>query len=99
MDAGTVRRDRFGVRHGELCGPVSGDRQEEVPRLRRVLRCKALEQRPGTEIITRTLLNYDAAQINEGKHYEMLDCYLGIAEAVPGHREQDLPARRPERLE
>ena len=60
---------------------------------------QGLEQRPGTEIITRTLLNYDAAQINEGKHYEMLDCYLGIAEAVPGHREQDLSARRPERLE
>ena len=40
---------------------------------------QGLEARPGTEIITRTLLNYDAAQISEGKHYEMLDCYLGIA--------------------
>jgi uncharacterized protein len=38
-----------------------------------------LDSRPGTEIVKRTLQNYDAAQINEGKMYEMLRCYTGIA--------------------
>lgn len=38
-----------------------------------------IEQRPGTEIISRTLKNYDAAQIGQGKNYEMLRNYVGIA--------------------
>ena len=38
-----------------------------------------LEARPGTELISRTLLNYDVSQINEGKMYEILHCYVGVA--------------------
>jgi uncharacterized protein len=38
-----------------------------------------LEKRPGSEIITRTLNHYDPSQMNGGKMYEMLLCYVGIA--------------------
>lgn len=38
-----------------------------------------IEKRPGTELISRTLAKYDAAQIGEGKMYELIRCYVGIA--------------------
>ncbi len=38
-----------------------------------------LEKRPGVEIITRNHLKYDQAQVGEGKMYELLHCYAGIA--------------------
>ena len=37
-----------------------------------------LENRPGTELVSRLLAHYDVAQIGEGKMYEMIRCVVGL---------------------
>ncbi|NLF40880.1 hypothetical protein GX586_15660, partial [bacterium] len=53
---------------------------------------RELDRRPGVEIVRRTTLGYDAAQIGEGKMYEMIRCLVGMAKLARATRDKELCA-------